>query len=213
MNDYLPRSDVLLKEFALNYYTYALSNLAALGLTTPQVTDLSTKLIAFDVSMQDHVAARSEALNKTAIKDEERSLLEDVLRELTRVIQANPAAPDGLKLAMGITVRQAPVRRAPSQPLDVIATPNANGVNRLEWSAGGNTTAATYLVHFRHSTSEAWQLAGTTRALRFDHVGQEPGQFTQYRVIAQVRESLGIPSFPVSVYGAGEGESFLQIAA
>jgi hypothetical protein len=101
---FLPAADAAYRLWLMNYLGYATANSVALGLSSTQVTQLDQLASAFFDAQDVHTAAQANAEAKRQEKLAKRSASEMLVRQLTRIIQANPAVTDAQREALKITV-------------------------------------------------------------------------------------------------------------
>ena len=103
-NDYIPRGDADFNAWQANFVTYAIANLADLGLVIADLTSILMAQVAWTPSLTAHVAAQANAQSACATKDGNRTILETSIRALVRRLQASPSVDDAEREALGITV-------------------------------------------------------------------------------------------------------------
>jgi hypothetical protein len=104
MADYLPGPDSNYAAWVENFRTYAAANLAALGLTAPDLAPVTAGETAFDSALAAHITAKNAAMAAKQAKDFARRDLTADIRPLVRRIQANPNVTDAQRAALGITI-------------------------------------------------------------------------------------------------------------
>jgi len=128
--DFIPSADALFFNWVKIFVAYIKINYAALGLTLAQSTQLSA---LFDTALADysaHLTADATAASLTQKKDSSRSPLEIFVRELTALIQANSAATNEQKAALGVTVPK--TTKTPSPVPATRPMASVNNKNRLD---------------------------------------------------------------------------------
>jgi hypothetical protein len=103
--DYIPRPDAEFLTWSQNFAMVLGTNYAALGLTQPQSTAITTAQITFMGSLTAHNTAVQNAAAAKQTKCANRETFEEAIRALVRQIQANPSVTDAQRAALGITVR------------------------------------------------------------------------------------------------------------
>ena len=202
--DYLPTKDTDLQAWTQNFLTVANANLAPLGLVAGDVTPVSTDKTSFDAAITNNNTKQAEAKAATLQKNTVKTNLSGKIRILVRKIQANPAVLPQLKAQLGITVGDAvPTPLVPQQPTELVAMPDASGVNKLQWNRNGNPFGTTFIIESQENVSLPWFFAGTTTKATFEHSGQIPGKMLFYRVKAQRNEQISEPSNVAVVYSGG----------
>lgn len=71
------------------------------GLSAGQVTALQTAIADFGGEIEQHVAAQAEARSRTLSKNEKRDVLEQLLRELLRLVKAQSTVKDSDLTSLG----------------------------------------------------------------------------------------------------------------
>ncbi|MBN1518080.1 hypothetical protein JXA32_16070 [Candidatus Sumerlaeota bacterium] len=140
MPDFIPQQDAEFDEWLAGYNTYAQANGARLGLDEGQLLELAGANTNFHDSLVSLLASKATTRGWTVTKNENKSDAKDVVRALTRIIQANPATTDADRRALGITVADEKPTVGGGAQLDAaIASP----LIRLDWSQRGQIT-----IHF-----------------------------------------------------------------
>src|SRR3954470_24073182 len=102
--NYVPARDAEFKLWAATLVTGIGSNPTGYGVLAGKVTALTDALAKFDDDLNAHVAAQAAAKVATQAKRRTRSDFVDLIREVVKGIQSNPAVTDAMKAAIGITV-------------------------------------------------------------------------------------------------------------
>ena len=110
--DFIPEKDADFNNWANSYVKDVKINFAALGLTQLQATNLDNAFAAWESGYTGHSAALAAADAALQIKLSTNTALKTIIREYTKIIQANPAITNSQKAALGITVYKA--TRTPS---------------------------------------------------------------------------------------------------
>lgn len=108
MADYIPGPDASFQAWQANFVTYANANLAALGLTAPDMAPITAAQTGWTTAFPAHVAAVNAAKAAKQTKDENRAAYVAAIRPLVRRLQASAVVNDAEKASLGITVRQEP---------------------------------------------------------------------------------------------------------
>lgn len=108
MADYIPGPDANFQSWQDNFLTYAMANLAALGITAADLAPLVAAQSTWLTDFPAHVAAANAAKAAKQAKDEARSGFVALIRPLVRRLQASEVVSDAEKAALGITVAQSP---------------------------------------------------------------------------------------------------------
>lgn len=104
MADYIPTTDGQFAAWANNFMDYASTNLADLGLTAGDLTELANMQADFNAKMTDHITARQAAQAARQAKDDSRNEFKSAIRRLVRQLQVSNSVDDSEREAMGITV-------------------------------------------------------------------------------------------------------------
>ncbi len=108
MADYIPGPDANFQAWQSNFVVYANANLAALGLTAPDMAPITAGQAGWNAAFPAHVAAVNAAKAAKQTKDENRAAYVAAIRPLVRRLQASAGVSDAEKASLGITVAQAP---------------------------------------------------------------------------------------------------------
>lgn len=115
MPDYIPSRDGDFDEWLANFNTEQQAEGAALGVSAELLAALAGVTVFFHDSYVSHLAAQAAAQGQTALKDEAKSDAKKLARQITAIVQANPATTDQQRKKMRITVADAqPTRSASS---------------------------------------------------------------------------------------------------
>ena len=202
--DYLPTKDTDLQAWTQNFLAVANANLAPLGLIAGDVTPVSTDKTSYDTAITNNNTKQAEAKAATQQKNTVKTNMSTKIRVLVRKIQANPTVLPQLKAQLGINVGDTtPTPLTPQQPTELVAMPDASGVNKLQWNRNGNPFGTTFIIEFQENVSLPWLFAGTTTKATFEHSGQIPGKMLFYRVKSQRNEQISESSNVAVVYSGG----------
>lgn len=102
--DFIPKADADFYNHAKQYNEYVKINYAALGLTQDDATKLDNAFIRFENDYNANLAAIAAAEASVQTKNSSRSTLTNLIREDTKVIQANPGVTNAQKAELGITI-------------------------------------------------------------------------------------------------------------
>lgn len=207
-----PRTDDGLSAMAAQFVSAAAANLGTVGLTAAHMADLTAALADFDAKLADNYAQQLRALATTAAKNESRRALLEAMRPMIRIVRGHPV-PNALLDQLGIGAIDTWTPAHSDQPLHLVATPHANGVNVLRWEPGANKAGTLYVVEVANAHTHGWQYLATSSKLSYKHAEQRPGFLQSYRVTALRRGRLSVPSFPATVYGPLTSGEQAQLAA
>lgn len=123
---YLPNQEQALVYWAMNFSNAVSRDPARYGITSDDAQHYATLVQAFSDSFKIcSTADRSRAL--TAAKASKRLALLSETRRLVRSVDAQPAIPSEQRMAMGLSVRTAPVRRGSPDETPVVQILSMNG--------------------------------------------------------------------------------------
>jgi hypothetical protein len=211
--DYIPSQINAFPPFAVNYHQVAQAHGATLGLSSSQLSNLLAVINAANTEIEEAVQAKKAYEGALQARDEALETAKNLIRELSRGIQARPQVSDQLKQQLGLTVRDhEPTPVVPSQPLNLVADSLPSGTNKLRWKRNGNPSGVTFVVETRKHISEPWTMIGATQKAKFAHMDQMVGGLRYYRVVAMSAHTRSEPSNIVVVY-ANNVVEVLQIAA
>lgn len=123
MADFIPPSDADFNTWQVNFVTYASANLAALGLTAPDLAPITAGQTAWASAYAAHTAAQASAQAARETKDEARADYVTAVRALVRRLQASPDVTDDERFALGINVRadRSPATVPTSRPVGSVS--------------------------------------------------------------------------------------------
>ncbi len=102
--DYIPRADSDFNDWVKQYNEYVKVNFAALGLLIGDSTKLDTAFTKWETDYNSMLAAQAALNAAVQTKFAARDSLEELVREDTKKIQANPAVTNAQKAELGITI-------------------------------------------------------------------------------------------------------------
>ena len=185
---------------------------ATYGCTPAQATALSDAVAALVSAISNQEAARSAYRASTEAKINARLATIAALADVAGEIYATDTLTSEQIAATGLAVHNnLPTPSMPSEVLDVVAFPSANGNVKLSWDRNGNLTGTTFIIEYTTDMS-SWNYAGTTTRSKITLGGYAPGVTTTFRVTAVRNETAATPSLPVTIYQA-EGPSLSLLAA
>jgi hypothetical protein len=201
MADYIPKPDVEASALIERVVAAIEADEAAFGLLPADSLALRTKLDDFKAKLAASSAAKAAATNAVAAKDVSRVVLEDAFRPLVQRIQVNPAVADATKSGAGLPLRDTTrTTTAPIAPTDLVVVADGAGVNRLKWSANGNTSGIQYVVEAKIGAAVDYSTVDVRTSTTLEHGGRVVGQGVDYRVRARRGDALSAPSNVGSVH-------------
>ena len=114
MPDYLPSSDPEFIAWMQNFITYATTNAPVLGLAVADLTPIQNQHASLQTSYSDFIAAQALTAGKRQTKDDERVVLEKMVRPVVARLQSSPNVTDAHRHSLGITVRSTAHTAAPT---------------------------------------------------------------------------------------------------
>jgi len=202
-HDYVPSEDLQFKEFGENFVNVASEKMTELQLSQAQVDQLTTDQTAFDTALDQHLAAQLEAKTATGLKNDNRKLYENNIRNIATFIQGNPAVSNEDKQDLGLPIHDTtPSVVVPVPPADLKAEGTQSGTNLLDWKNGGNKPGTIYVIEKKLKDDPEFSYVDVATATKYKHTGQKPGVFMLYRIKAKRGKLLSEPSNEASVYGS-----------
>lgn len=104
MADYIPGSDAEFNSWQDNFVTYANANLAALGLTAPDLVPVTDAQAIWTAAYPAHITAQQAAQGATQTKNNARDNYVAAVRPLVNQLQASSEVDDAERANLGITV-------------------------------------------------------------------------------------------------------------
>jgi hypothetical protein len=160
-SDYIPSTDAGVLSFTTNFSTIVTASAVALGLSAGQATALATKVSSYSASLSASTDPSTRGPAAVFSKLEKKRDLVAYVRQLARIIQANPAVTNDQRFSLGL-----PIRRLPSP---IPAPGEAPDVDVL--SVSGRTIL--FRIH-RSTGSRRGKPAGVAGANVYSHVGATP---------------------------------------
>jgi len=102
--DFIPKPDPAFDDWFQKYQLYLAAHVAELGLTPAEALEVLNAKTLWALSYSNHLAAHDAARAAAAAKDEKKALAEDVIRRITKKIQARPETTDQQREFLGVTV-------------------------------------------------------------------------------------------------------------
>lgn len=195
-------------ELESNLYSFsqgAVAQGAAVGLSPAQIAAATAAYTDFVTNRQAWQVAQDAAHAATQAKAEAKASSVAVLRQLTAIVRASPAASDDVLAGFGLPVYdKKPTRSAPNVPTDLSAFGRSDGTNLLKWNRNRNKKETRYFIEARFHHNSEWELIDVVTATKYVHEGVIPGQPVYYRVIAKRNIQRSAPSNTAIVYGGME---------
>lgn len=199
--DYLPVKDADFLAWANNFLDVANAHHGELGITPTDLDPVEAEKSTFDATIVDNTTKQAAAKAATNKKNTHKKTLASKVRIVVRKIQANPNVPSELKAQLGINTGENPPNPSePITPFDLVAVPNASGVNKLQWDRAGNVFGTTFIIECQKEGSTVWDFVDVTTKTTYEHHNQVPGRRIFYRVKAKRGNFVSDPSNVAVVY-------------
>ena len=200
-NNFFPDADAAFQAWLANFVSVAGANREQLALTTQDMTALNGVQSTFITNFAALETSKAATKGATSAKNGSRRNANNEVRLLVRRFQSIPGLSSTLKNQLGINPRTAkPTRTDPTQPTKLTVTPDASGINSLQWNRNGNKPNTTFVIEAMLGAATTFEQIGTTTKTKFEHTGQTPGVKATYRVIAERADMSSIPSQSVTAY-------------
>ena len=147
MPDYLPTQEQKLVTWLNNFLTVANADISSLGISPTALSALQADTTLLIANLTNVASSKAIYEGNVQAKDASIAQAAKSVRPLVKQIQNNVTVSDALRAQLGINV-PSPVRNktAPVTPADVLATPDASGINMLKWNTTGNKSATQYVI-------------------------------------------------------------------
>lgn len=160
MSDYLPSADTEFIAWMQNFISYASANVAALGLTAPELMSIQNQQTTLETSYTDFVATQALAASKRQRKDDERTAQEKLVRPLVARLQSFTTVTDAQRQALGLRVRSTSRTAVPTPTSRPIATIDTSQRLRHTISFVDENTAGSRAKPDGVSGCEIWMKVG-----------------------------------------------------
>lgn len=198
--DYMPTKEGDLVPWTENFITVANANLAALGLTAPDITAITTNKSNYSTGLNNAIAKQADAKGATDNKNEKKSVLQDNIRALAKQIQGKPGVPDSLKVQLGIkSANPTPPSPNPVPPIDLSSETIAGSAVRLKWNRNGNSQTTIFMLEASAFTDKDFVIVDSTTKTTIDTTFRIPSGATFFRVKAKKNDQTSDPSNVVAV--------------
>ncbi|HRH45245.1 MAG TPA: fibronectin type III domain-containing protein [Pyrinomonadaceae bacterium] len=185
MPNFSNMNDADLIGWMMNFVTVATVEPAKYGLTSEQVTNISTKANSFAEKVMQRQTA-DEALKAAVLAQKmSRENVEPDVSYLNTIIKANPAVSDADKQSLGIEPNKPPTYTPPTRPDDLMVNGFQDGRNVLKWKRSGNKPNTMFIIECKIGESENFVYVDSTTETTFEHKGMTPGVRCAYRVKAK----------------------------
>lgn len=189
------------------------ANQLALGVSQARAAQLDTRTTDYAAALNaKNVAEDAYRAAVDSFQLARAALISD-MSELNQFVQQQPQVTPELLKQVGFPVYTRPVRGKPVTPVNLTARVGGQNEVFLRWSRTGNPRSAIFNVQIKVGAG-AWLPFGSTTGTRLNAVVGQPGQPTQFRVIAQRGSEFSQPSVAISVWATGlSGETVTLKAA
>ncbi len=192
--------------WATNYKNVAFPNTAALGLTAPQLAEIEDAANDFAAAYTAAETSKLMTQSLVATKDAQRAASEEVLRRYGQMILNNPTVSITLKGQLGLTISPTPFAPV-ATPIDLLATPYANGAVVVKWDRNGNAKSTAYALEAKYGVSETWVPVMTTGKTKVSLTGFTPGDQVTFRVFANRGGVTSAPSIEYVIYPNSDAQT------
>lgn len=187
-------------------------NKVPLGLTTPDLTAMTTLSTAFANALAAADTAKAASKAATTAKNQAKKAVKANIASWSKIWRANAAITDQLLDTMMLAPHNTPASYTPpTTPKDLVANVNGEGVISLKWGRNGNKSGTIFNVETAEEGSGPWTIYDSTTKAKFEYQGT-PGTSVWFRIVAKRDGQSAAPTNPVSVWAGGGGNS-LSIAA
>lgn len=177
-------SDAELQTLAVQMDSILKSGYAPYGVTVGQSGALEAAKDGFGADLADVAAKKAAFRAAVEGKMAQRTSLTEVISTISAVIYNNPAVTPEMIAALGLQPRATSrAKQTPKTPLELLATPFANGDVKLVWKRGENSYGAVYVIETKIG-SGAWTQVFSTTKTRTTLEGFTPGTAVWFRIRA-----------------------------
>lgn len=174
---------------------------SSFGLSAGNATTMSDAAELFGTSLVDWNAAKFAADSAKVTKDSYRESTLNTFRTYLNLMYASPTVSESSVASLGLAPRsteRTPV--IPEQPVDLVATPFADGTVKLTWGSGGNKYGVVYEVERAGTDATDWTTAFSTTKRSVTLPDAAPGVIQFFRVSATKNGLRSQPSFTEGIY-------------
>lgn len=182
--DYIPNNDLEFQDWTGNFITIANLNLSILGLTSADMTPITSDKALLDTSITDNEAKQAAAKAATKKKDLIRNATEAKARALVKRIQAKADVTADIKRLLQITVPGESPSVPPQIPLDLVARVISENTYELVWKRNGNSQTVIFIIEASFGNTNTFTQIGAQNKASFVYTALVPGQKIVFRVKA-----------------------------
>ena len=202
--DYIPHGDADFKDYSTNFTKQIALHQAELPITLEESDKLTVDSDDFNTKFEDHIMAQDAAQGATGNKNEAKSTLMEIIRDLAAKIQADKTVSNNLRNILGLPVHDTIHSLVhPHIPQDLFAEGTATGVNKLDWEAGENKAGVLYVVEAMKENEKDFSFVDVVTKTKYDHKNQTPGVMITYQIKAKRGDEVSQPSNNAVVYPHG----------
>lgn len=195
-----------------NFNTVCIANAATLSLTPANLTEIAAAATSFEGSLNSAIASKATSKGLVEAKDLQKKATKAVISKYAKIFRANLAVPDNLLDQLMVPHHKTPgTKTPPTEPLDLTASADGNGLVLLKWNRNGNRAGTQYFIEVRTDPQAEWTISGGTTKVQFSYQAA-PGVYIAFRIVAARNGMTSPASVPVSLWENG-GQVELQLAA
>lgn len=188
------------------------SNAGPLNLTPANLLEIAAMASGLSTALNAGTTAKVALKLALQNKDMQLKTSKATLAKWAKTFRANPAISDALLDQLMLPHHSTPgTKTPPAQPLDLVATPDVQGLVALRWKRNGNRSTTQFMVETQNAPGGPWSLAGGTTKVRFEFQAVL-NEYVAFRVIAARDGESSQPSLPVVLWSNGQGGE-LSLAA
>lgn len=186
---------------ALNSFSaQCAANADVLKLDPPQLAEIAQAATKVTQKLDAWFEAK-EAANQAGIdKNDEIKTAKGIVSTYAKTFRADPTISDALLGLLMLAPHNPPkTSTPPAQPGQCNAKGDLQGFVYLKWGRGGNGSGTIFTIEYRLQPSGPWTVLGTTLKSTFAYQAT-PGEFVQFRVVAQRKGQSSPPSLPATLW-------------
>lgn len=171
------------------------------GLSATEATAMSDASDLYATTLLDFQAAQAALDAAKAARDTQREAMLDTFCAYLKIMYATPSVTDESIASLTLAIRdetRTPV--VPTTPVDLLATPFADGTVTVSWKRNGNPYGVVFTVETAEADATHWTVLGNTTKARETYSGFVPGVPRWFRVTASKNGIVSDPSFLAGIY-------------
>ena len=186
---------------ALNSFNaQCIANADSLELTVPQLAEIQQAANKMTQKLNDWFAAKEAAHQAGIDKNAELLTSKGIVAKYAKTFRANPLISDALLGLLMLAPHNPPkTSTPPTQPGQCNATGDIQGFATLKWGRNGNGSGTIFKIEYRNQPSGPWALLATTLKSTYSYQAI-PGEFIQFRIVAQRKGQSSPPSLPATLW-------------